>query len=168
MALIIVDAMMPCKVGNWHCRALASVKPNQRHAKHVTPKLDGVSLQNAKSRDVRASKSSRLHPQENTTTFIRLWQETSLNNCWGFRMSGRRYLIGADRRKWPWRSRKSGLLVSGYPTLGYLNIMIQPACYLAFLQKANLTCSCLMISTFWSPYLSTYTYTHMCIYIYNI
>ena len=37
MALIIVDAMMPCKFGKWHCRALASVKPNQRHAKHVTP-----------------------------------------------------------------------------------------------------------------------------------
>ena len=69
MALIIVDAMMPCKVGNWHCRALASVKPNQRHAKHVTPKLDGVSLQNAKSRDVRASKSSRLHPRKHNNLY---------------------------------------------------------------------------------------------------
>jgi hypothetical protein len=169
MALIIVDAMMPCKFGKWHCRALASVKPNQRHAKHVTPKLDGVSLQNAKSRDVRASKSSRLHPQREHNN---LYPSLARNIAQQLLGAPYEWTTVPHRRGPPkvaLEVQKKRSLGVGISYMGYLHIMIQPACYLAFLQKANLTCSCLMISTFWSPYLSicTYTYTYTHVYIYN-
>ena len=59
-------------VGHWHLYIRF-----KNHAKHVTPKLNGLSLQNAKSRNVWASKSADLHPENYTTIFLRLWQETS-------------------------------------------------------------------------------------------